>query len=53
MNAAYRKLEILEKDFKYKEELVKKDACYMTYVDTDLQDRVNHLLNKIRNYTVI
>ena len=53
MNAAYRKLEILEKDFKRKEELLKKDACYMTYVDNELQDKVNYLLNKIRNYTVV
>ena len=53
MNAAYRTLSILEKDFREKEEIQKRDVCYMTYIDTDLQGKVNYLLEKIRGYTLI
>jgi len=49
MNSAYSKLEVLEQDFKRKEAMFKKETCYMTYIDTDLQERVNYLLEKIRH----
>jgi len=48
MNLTYRKLAMLEDDLKRKEEIVKKDVCYMTYVDTDLKERVSNILDKYR-----
>ncbi len=53
MNAAYRKLEILEKDFKRKEAMIKRNDCYVTYIDTDLQERVSQLLSKIRHNPLV
>ncbi len=52
MNLTYRKLAMLENDLKRKEEIVKKDVCYMTFVDRDLQERVTNILDKYRMINV-
>ena len=52
MNLTYRKLAMLENDLIRKEEIVKRDVCYMTYVDTDLKGRVTNILDKYRMLNV-